>query len=124
MLLPGVHPSGCFTAPTSGSVATNTPMTDSLTSGQRRKLKSLAQRLDATVTLGKAGVSAPFLASLQFELDRHELVKVKFADCKDERHELAPQLAEKTASQLVCVIGHVAVFFRQQPDPAKRKIAV
>jgi RNA-binding protein len=99
-------------------------MSDSLTGAQRRKLKSLAQRLDANVTLGKAGLSDALIASLKLELDRHELVKVKFADFKDERHELAPQLAEKTGSQLIWVIGHVAVFYRQQPDAAKRKIAV
>jgi RNA-binding protein len=99
-------------------------MPDSLTGAQRRKLKSLAQRLDANVTLGKAGVSDALVACLHLELDRHELVKVKFADFKDERHDLAPQLAEKTGSQLIWIIGHVAVFYRQQPDPAKRKIAL
>jgi len=99
-------------------------MTEPLTGAQRRKLKSLAQRLDASVMLGKAGASDAFLASLNLELDRHELVKVKFADFKDERHELAPQLAEKTESHLVWIVGHVAVFYRQQPDPAKRRITL
>jgi RNA-binding protein len=99
-------------------------MPDSLTGAQRRKLKSLAQRLDANVTLGKAGLSDALVASLNLELDRHELVKVRFADFQDERHDLAPLLATKTASQLIWIIGHVAVFYRQQPDPAKRKIAV
>jgi len=93
-----------------------------LNNQQKRHLKALAQKLDATVHFGKAGLTDGFLSGLNLELERHELVKVKFADHQKERHELAPQFAEKTASQLVWIIGHVAVFYREQPDPAKRKI--
>jgi RNA-binding protein len=99
-------------------------MLEPLTGAQRRKLKSLAQRLDATLTLGRAGASEAFVSSLNQELDRHELVKVKFAEFKDARHELAPELAGKTGSHLVWIIGHVAVFFRPQADPARRRINV
>ena len=93
-----------------------------LTNPQKRRLKALAQKLDATLHVGKAGLTGTFLAALNFELDRHELVKVKFAGHKDAKHDLAPQLAEKSASHLVWLIGHVAVLYRQQPDPAKRKV--
>ena len=95
-----------------------------LTNPQKRALKAIAQRLDATVKVGKAGLTDAFLAGLTTELDRLELVKVKFAEHQDERHELAPQLAAKTASQLVWVIGHVALLYRPQADPAKRKIVL
>lgn len=95
-----------------------------LNNSQKRKLKALAQRLDSTIHVGKAGLTDAFLTALNVELERHELVKVKFAEHKTEKHELAPRLAEKTASHLVWLIGHVAVLYRQQPDPAKRKITV
>lgn len=88
------------------------------------KLKSLAQRLDPALSLGKSGVTDAFIKSLDEVLGQHELVKIKFAAFKDERKTLAPQLAEKTASQLIWIVGHVAVFYRQQPDPEKRKVAV
>lgn len=94
-----------------------------LTNPQKRRLKALAQKLDATLHVGKAGVSDAFLGGLNVELDRHELVKVKFAEHKERKHELAPQLAEKTASHLVWLIGNVAVLYRQQSDPAKQKIS-
>ena len=93
-----------------------------LTNPQRRALKARAQKLDATIKVGKAGLTDGFLAGLRTELDRQELVKVKFAEHKDERHELAPQLAARTDSHLVWVIGHVAVLYRPQADPEKRKI--
>lgn len=93
-----------------------------LTNPQRRALKALAQKLEATVKVGKAGLTGAFLDGLSGELDRLELVKVKLSGDRDERHELAPQLAAKTGSQLVWVIGNVAVFYRPQADQEKRKI--
>jgi RNA-binding protein len=93
-----------------------------LTNPQIRKLKALAQRLDPVIHLGRAGLSEAFLRAVNEELDRHELIKLRFDDFKDQRKELAPQIAEQTNSQLVWIVGHVAVFYREQPDPAKRKI--
>ena len=39
-------------------------------------------------------------------------MKMKFTDFKDQKHELAPQIAEKTRSTLVMQVGNVAVFYR------------
>lgn len=88
------------------------------------KLKSLAQKLEPVLALGKSGASEAFLKSLDEVLGQHELVKIKFAAFKDERKTLAPQLAEKTNSHLIMIVGHVAVFYREQPDAAKRKVVV
>ncbi len=88
------------------------------------KLKGLAQKLNPVLVLGKSGATDAFLKSLDEVLAQHELVKIKFAAFKDERKTLAPQLAEKTHSQLIWIVGHVAVFYRQQPDAAKRKVAI
>lgn len=95
---------------------------ESLTGAQKRQLKSTAQRLDATVRVGKNGLSDGFIKEMHDALERSELVKVRFADFKDEKKELAPRIAEKTGSHFVTRVGHVAVYFRQQPDPEKRKI--
>lgn len=99
-------------------------MNERLPNSTISKLKGIAQRLDPVLSLGKAGASESFLKSLDEALALHELVKIKFAAFKDERKEIAPQLAEKTGSHLVWIVGHVAVFYRQQPDPAKRKISI
>ena len=93
-----------------------------LTNPQIRKLKGLAQRMDATLKVGKQGLSDPFIKSLDQELTRHELVKVKFAEFKDQKKQLAPQLADKTNSQLITLLGNVAVIFRRNPDPQKQRI--
>ena len=83
-----------------------------------RRLKSEAQRLKAILKVGKHGLSAEFLQALDDALARHGLVKVKFDEFKEQRHELAPQLAEKSDSRLVTMVGHVVVLFRPKPELA------
>ena len=95
---------------------------EKLTNPQVRKLKGAAQRMDPSLKVGKQGLSEPFLKSLNEELTRHELVKVKFAEFKEQKKDLAPQLAQKTGSHLVTLLGNVAVLFRRNPDPQKQKI--
>ncbi len=94
-------------------------MTKPLTNAQVRKLKALAQHLEPVARVGKGGLSEPFLKSVDEALTCHELVKVKFADFKEEKKELAPVLAEKTASLLVMQVGNVVVLYRENPDPAR-----
>ena len=65
--------------------------------------------------IGKEGLSPQFLAALNDALKHHELVKVKFDDFKEQKKELAPQLAEKSGSHLVTRVGNVAVLFRPKP---------
>ncbi len=85
---------------------------DSLTNAQVRDLKAQAQKLKATLKVGKEGLSAQFLAALDDTLKHHELVKVKFDQFKEQKKELAPQLAEKSRSHLVTRIGNVVVLYR------------
>jgi RNA-binding protein len=91
----------------------------SLSSAQIRALKAQAQRLNATLKIGKEGISPRFLAALDEALQHHELVKVKFDGFKDQKKELSPQLAEKSGSHLVTRVGNVVVLFR--PKPAEEK---
>jgi RNA-binding protein len=89
-----------------------------LSNAEKRELKAKAQRLEPIVKLGHAGLSEAFVRSMDAALSLHELVKMKFSDFKDQKHELAPQIAEKTASTLVMQVGNVAVFFRPKAAAA------
>jgi RNA-binding protein len=93
-----------------------------LTNPQIRKLKAMAQRMDATLKVGKAGLSDGFIQSVKEALAKHELVKVKFADFKEEKKELSPILAEKTESHLIMRVGNVVVLYRENPEVEKRVI--
>ncbi|MBI3415710.1 MAG: YhbY family RNA-binding protein [Verrucomicrobia bacterium] len=80
-----------------------------------RQLKAQAQRMDATLKVGKHGLSAEFLKSVDEVLKHRALIKVKFTEFKEQKKELAPVLADKTASNLVQLIGNVAVLYRAKP---------
>ena len=82
---------------------------------QVSSLKAQAQRMKASLRIGKEGLSDKFIAALDHELTLHELVKVKFDDFKEQKRELAPQLAEKTHSHLITRVGNVVVLFRPKP---------
>jgi RNA-binding protein len=86
-----------------------------LTNPEIRALKAQAQRLKATLKVGKDGLSPQFIAALDDALKHHELVKVKFDAFKEQRKELAPELAAKSGSHLVTLLGNVVVLFRAKP---------
>jgi RNA-binding protein len=90
-------------------------MSQILTSGERRALKSRSQSLEPIVKLGHAGMSEAFLQGLDEALTVHGLVKMKFTDFQEDRKTLAPVIAEKTGSALVMQVGHIVVFFREKP---------
>ena len=87
-------------------------MLEPLNNSQTRKFKAAAQLLEPMLKVGKAGLSEGFVRSVDLALAQHELVKIKFAEFKEQKKELAPQLAEKTASHLVMRVGNVMVLHR------------
>jgi RNA-binding protein len=93
----------------------------SLTNAQVRDIKAQAQRLKATLKIGKVGLTPPFLAALDELLKHHALVKVKFDEFKEQKKEFAPQLAEKSGSHLVTRVGNVVVLYRPKPMEQKQR---
>ena len=86
-----------------------------LTNAEKRALKARAQLIEPVVKLGHAGMTEAFLKSLDDALTLHGLVKMKFTDFKEQKHDLAPQIAEKTGSVVVMQVGNVVVLFRPKP---------
>ncbi len=93
-----------------------------LTSSQRKQLRSLAHHIEPLVLVGKHGASDGLIKSAADALDAHELVKVRFNEFKDEKKALLADITERTGAELVGLIGHVAVIYKQQEDELKRKI--
>ncbi len=90
-------------------------MIEPLTNPQIRRFKAAAQLLDPLLKVGKAGLSEAFVRSVDEALSHHELVKIKFAEFKEQKKELSPLLAEKTASHLIMRVGNVMVLHRPKP---------
>ena len=90
-------------------------MLEPLNNSQLRKFKAAAQHLEPMLKVGKAGLSDGFVRSVETALSQHELVKIKFVEFKEQKKELAPRLAEKTASHLIMRVGNVMVLHRPRP---------
>ncbi|MEX2205527.1 MAG: ribosome assembly RNA-binding protein YhbY [Myxococcota bacterium] len=97
---------------------------DELEGFQRRHLRGLAHPLAPVVMIGKEGLTEAVLAKTDRELVAHELIKVRFGDWKEEKRELLAQMAEKLLAEVVGVVGHVGILFRQNREPKLRKIRV
>ena len=93
---------------------------------QKKYLKGLAHGMKPLAYVGQKGLSSTVSQAIDESLATHELIKVKFVDFKekDQKQEIAAAIEQKTASELVGIIGHVAIFYREQSDPEKRKIEV
>jgi RNA-binding protein len=80
-----------------------------------RELKARAQKLKPVVQVGHDGLSESLVAALDRALDDHGLVKVRFGDHKSARKELSAELAARTSSRRVLLVGHTVTLFRAKP---------
>lgn len=95
-----------------------------LTSKQRKILEKQAHDFSPVVIIGQHGVTENLLKMVEDSLKAHELIKVKFNEYKDDKREYSEDIANRTDSNLVRVIGNVAIFYRQNEDPEKRLISL
>lgn len=93
-----------------------------LSGAQKSHLRSLGQTLEASVFVGKEGISQAVLAEMNKALDARELVKVRLLAERDERARLCVELAEKTGATEAGAVGKTALFFRRQADETRRSI--
>lgn len=99
-------------------------MTAELTPSQRKELRGLAHHLEPVVLIGKGLLSPAVISEIKDALAAHELIKVKFVDGKDEKSILTERMVSATDSQLVGLVGNIAILYRQHAEPKKRKIRV
>ena len=95
-----------------------------LKGSERKRLRAMAHGLEPVCYVGKNGLTAVFLDSVRVALAHHELIKVKFVEWKEERKEWSERIAAETDSNLVGLIGNIAIFYREQPDEERRKISL
>ena len=93
---------------------------------QKKYLKGLAHGRPPVVFVGHKGLTPLVARAVEESLDTHELIKVKFIDFKEkvQKKKIAAAIERETASELVGMIGHMAIYYRRQKDPEKRKISV
>lgn len=85
-----------------------------LTTKQKVKLRSLAMTLKPIFQVGKEGLSENLIKGLNDALEAHELIKISvLKNCFSNINEVAFDIASKTNSEIIQVIGRNIVFYRK-----------
>ena len=88
-----------------------------LSSKDKRYFRSLGHHLKPEVWIGKEGVTAGTFKTLENSFQTKELVKVKILEnCSLDRGEVAQQLSEATAAEVVQILGKVILFRKPLPE--------
>jgi len=95
-----------------------------LSGSQRKHLRGIAHSYKPRVQIGKEGLSESVLQAIDAVIEAHELIKVKIAADREHREALVPIIEERLGCECVGTVGRIAILFREQPDPEKRKIEV
>lgn len=91
-----------------------------LTSKQRAFLRGMANSYDTILIVGKGGITETVIAQANDALKARELFKGKVLEtCELSSREVADNLAEKTNSDVVQVIGSKFILYRPNPDKKK-----
>lgn len=72
--------------------------------------------------VGRAGVTDAVVREVDDALEARELIKVRLTGDREERSVAAAAIAGRTSSELAGQIGRVAILYRMNPDPARRKV--
>lgn len=87
-----------------------------LTSKQRSTLRGIASKYETILQVGKGGISEALVQQVKDALRKRELIKMRVLDnCPLDTREAAEELAARTGSEVVQVIGSRFVLFLRNP---------
>ena len=92
-----------------------------LTGSEKKHLIKLAHKLKPLIYIGKNGVTASLIATIDKALMDHELIKVKLLEFKSEKREFSRAIAKKTQSELLQVVGNTFLLYKESSNAKKRK---
>ena len=84
-----------------------------------RALRAAGHSLTPALIVGRAGLSDDVLAAIDRELELNELIKIKVGKGPLKRKEVAALLPEKTAAEVVQLLGRTILLYRKRPPPTK-----
>jgi len=95
-----------------------------LTSKQRAKLKSIGVNTETFYQMGKNEIDENYIIQINTALDAKELVKIKVLEnASYTAAEAASDLAGKTDSEVVQVIGSKILLYRKSRKPDRRELS-
>lgn len=89
-----------------------------MTSKQRAKLRSQANSLEPLFQIGKGGISDAFIKQAKDALLKRELIKLKvlLETSPITPRQAADEIAKRTDSEVVQVVGGSMIFYKYNPD--------
>ncbi len=76
--------------------------------------KKVAVNLDATIRMGKSGVTQALIEEIKVQIKRKDAVKVKLLGTrKEETKTIASELAERCNAELIDVRGNTVVLWKK-----------
>lgn len=88
-----------------------------LTGKQKRYLRSLANTLVPIFQVGKGGVNQNLITQVKDALEARELIKIQILNnCTEEKEEVAQQLVRGAKAELVQIIGHVIILYKESRE--------
>jgi len=88
-----------------------------LTGKQKRFLRAMGNEMDPILQVGKGGIGETVVTQTNETLQARELIKGRvLQNCLEEPKTIAAELAERTGSDLVQVIGRNFLLFKQSKD--------
>ena len=93
---------------------------NSLTGKQKSFLRSMGQKLEPVVMIGKEGVTPTVVQAAQEAIKKRELIKVRvLQNCMEEPEDAITMLAERADVNLVQIIGRNGLLFKRNYDKPK-----
>jgi RNA-binding protein len=94
-------------------------MDQQLTSADLKRFRRDGRRLGVTASVGKAGLTDALAGQVRSLLDHHELVKVRVPPAdKAGRMEMADELARRTGSTLIDLLGRTVLLYKPPQSPS------
>ena len=82
----------------------------------KKSLKAKCHHLDTVVRLGANGLTDAVNAEIDLALNSHELIKIKLVGDKEERKELAEDIAKQHGAEIINQIGHQLCLYRKKQE--------
>ncbi|OKL38173.1 ribosome assembly RNA-binding protein YhbY [Domibacillus mangrovi] len=94
-----------------------------LTGKQKRFLRAEAHHITPIFQVGKGGVNDNMTAQIAEALEVRELIKISILqNNEDDKHDVAKALAKGAKAELVQLIGHTVVLYKESKE--NKKIAL
>ena len=79
----------------------------------RAKLRSVAQKVSPSVSIGKTGLTDGVIDQIDMNLSAHEIVKIDVLETADaDKKALLRRICEVLKAEEVCIIGRKIVVYR------------